>query len=86
MIVVAGRAECHDDPDNATSDGMCAYNINISGGEVIAAVELTASRTADGIYADNDINITGGSVTATGPLYAVDGVIPQDSGGLNRCL
>ena len=82
VIVVAGRAECHDDPDNATSDGMCAYNINISGGEVIAAVGLTASRTADGIYAYNDINITGGSVTATGPLYAVDGVIPQYSGGL----
>lgn len=82
VIVVAGRAECHDDPDNTTSDGMCAYNINISGGEVIAAVGLTAARTADGIYADNDINITGGSVTSTGPLYAVDGVIPQYSGGL----
>lgn len=82
VIAIGGRAECHDDPDNAASDGMYAYNINISGGDVIAAVGLTAARTADGIYTYNDINITGGSVTSTGPLYAVDGVIPQYSGGL----
>lgn len=56
--------------------------MTVNGGEVIAAVGLTEHGSADGVYALGDININGGSVTATGASYTVDGVEPQYSGGI----
>ncbi len=80
---LGGRAVNHDDSDAAASAGITASgNINVNGGEVIAAVGLTEHGAADGIYAYGDINVNGGSVTATGASYTVDGVEPQYSGGI----
>ena len=45
-------------------------------------VGLSEHGTADGIYSYGDIEINGGSVTATGASYTVDGVVPQDSNGI----
>mgnify|MGYP005762185659 FL=1 len=79
---LGGRAVNQDNPDAAASAGIIAGIVTINGGEVTASVGLTEHGTADGICAYSDININGGTVTATGASYTLGGVAPQYSGGL----
>lgn len=79
---LGGRAVNQDNPDAAASAGIIAGIVTINGGEVTASVGLTEHGTADGIYAYSDININGGTVTATGASYTLGGVAPQYSSGL----
>ena len=79
---LGGRAVNQDNPDAAASAGIIAGIVTINGGEVTASVGLTEHGTADGIYAYSDININGGTVTATGASYTLGGVAPQYSDGL----